>query len=396
MVQVKVTISPVVLPPSHTITISKLRGLNCRRVIPESSNRGVNTVAQIRRYLCFVIRLNHLSCPRLWSASAMLPAVAGSQERYPTMKYHQLGWVWALFFSTHRAQFFARKEGRSCRWADRNSTRCMLSPAWHHAKRAMISRTKPVHLPSAESELGASHCCAPILCSVTQDACGRQEPWCWLTGAAKSFGKPFWEGEALPFTECSTGTVPCADNQPFIAVITLQKSCCVLWWRLCWLEAAHLSALWEFLQRILTVVFACWSITHKRAGSFSLRWGSGAINTADHPWGPLHGDAAVSSPVWTPDDIHPGRAEFCANLQPWVLRMLLRLPWDSQLTLSPRERIGYSLIPTVANRAESGPPYWGNTWDNKPWLFGRQKRHLFVPQELGTAGQWQDRRVHWR
>jgi len=115
MVQVKVTISPVVLPPSHTITISKLRGLNCRRVIPESSNRGVNTVAQIRRYLCFVIRLNHLSCPRLWSASAMLPAVAGSQERYPTMKYHQLGWVWALFFSTHRAQFFARKEGRSCR-----------------------------------------------------------------------------------------------------------------------------------------------------------------------------------------------------------------------------------------------------------------------------------------
>lgn len=80
LVQVKRTISLVVLPPSHTIiTTSELEALNSRGVIPESSNQWVNTLAQIRYYLCFLIRLNNLSRPCLRSALAVLPAIAGSQ-----------------------------------------------------------------------------------------------------------------------------------------------------------------------------------------------------------------------------------------------------------------------------------------------------------------------------
>lgn len=98
--------------------------------------------------------------------------------------------------------------------------------------------------------------------------------------------------------ECSPEAVLCDKRQPFIAVLVLGKSSCVSWWRLYWLGDAHLSVLQECLSWVLTVVYVCWSILHVRpvkAGSFSLRWGSGAIDTAGNPGGPLDGYTAVSS-----------------------------------------------------------------------------------------------------
>lgn len=111
-------------------------------------------MTQIRHYLCFVIKLNHLSCPCFWSALAMFPAISGSQNHYPMMKHNQLGWVGAFFFSVH-TEFsgFARKEGRSCRWDHRYSTWCMLSPSQHHINRAVVSRPKPVAVSPVSSEV---------------------------------------------------------------------------------------------------------------------------------------------------------------------------------------------------------------------------------------------------
>lgn len=75
-------------------------------------------------------------------------------------------------------------------------------------------------------------------------------------GVATRFRKLFCEGEALPFTamERSTETVPCANNQQFIAALILGKPCCVPQQRLHWLEETQLSALQECLQQILIAV----------------------------------------------------------------------------------------------------------------------------------------------